>query len=75
MTAFFDEKGLSEFLKIPRRSLQRWRVTGDGPPFVRVGERRILYRQEAVQSWAAAREYPHRAAEITQKQPAKVDPT
>ncbi len=64
MNSFFDEKGLSEFLKIPRRTLQRWRVTGDGPAFVRAGARRILYRQEAVQSWASSREHPHRAAEI-----------
>jgi hypothetical protein len=68
MSAYFNEKGLSEFLKIPRRTLQRWRVTGDGPAFIRAGARRILYRQEAVQSWAASREYPHRAAEITRQQ-------
>lgn len=64
MNTFFDEKGLALFLSIPRRTLQRWRVTGDGPPFVRAGMRRIVYRREAVDAWAASREYRHRAAEI-----------
>jgi hypothetical protein len=64
MNIFFDEKSLSLFLCIPRRTLQRWRVTGDGPPFVRAGLRRIVYRREAVEAWAASREYGHRAEEI-----------
>jgi hypothetical protein len=61
---FFTETTLSSHLSIPRRTLQRWRVTGDGPAFVRAGARRILYRQEAVQAWAESREHRHRAAEI-----------
>jgi len=64
MAHFFSEKSLSDHLSIPRRTLQRWRVTGDGPAFVRAGARRILYRQEAVQAWAEAREHRHRAAEM-----------
>ncbi|MFN7307379.1 MAG: helix-turn-helix transcriptional regulator [Acetobacteraceae bacterium] len=61
---FFTESTLSSHLSIPRRTLQRWRVTGDGPAFVRAGARRILYRQEAVQAWAESREHRHRAAEM-----------
>ena len=64
MSRFFDEKRLSEHLLIPRRTLQRWRATGDGPAFIRAGERRILYRAEAVEEWARAREHRHRAAEM-----------
>jgi hypothetical protein len=64
MSGFFDEKRLSEHLLIPRRTLQRWRATGDGPAFIRAGERRILYRAEAVDEWAKAREHRHRAAEM-----------
>ena len=67
MAHFFSEKSLSDHLSIPRRTLQRWRVTGDGPAFVRAGARRILYRQEAVQAWAEAREHRHRAAEMTRQ--------
>ncbi|MFN7308025.1 MAG: helix-turn-helix transcriptional regulator [Alphaproteobacteria bacterium] len=64
MSEFFNEKALSEHLHIPRRTIQRWRVTGDGPAFIRAGARRILYRREAVDEWAKAREHPHRAAEM-----------
>ncbi len=64
MAPFFDEKCLSAYLLIPRRTLQRWRVTGEGPAFIRAGARRILYRREAVEAWAAAREHRHRAAEM-----------
>ena len=67
MTGFFDEKALSEHLLIPRRTIQRWRVTGDGPAFIRAGARRILYRREAVEAWAASREHRHRAAEMTRQ--------
>lgn len=62
---FFSEKSLSVYLSIPCRTLQRWRVTGDGPAFIRAGARRILYRREAVEAWAASREHRHRAAEMT----------
>ena len=65
--SFFTESTLSSHLSIPRRTLQRWRVTGDGPAFVRAGARRILYRQEAVQAWAESREHRHRAAEMMQQ--------
>lgn len=64
MASFLDEKSLSEFLCIPRRTIQRWRVTGDGPAFIRAGARRILYRREAVEAWAVSREHRHRAAEM-----------
>ncbi|MFN8994053.1 MAG: helix-turn-helix transcriptional regulator [Pseudomonadota bacterium] len=70
MTTFFNEKRLSEYLHIPRRTLQRMRTTGDGPPFIRAGQRRILYRAEAVDAWVKAREYPHRAAEMVARKDA-----
>jgi hypothetical protein len=64
MSKFFDEKGLSAHLSIPRRTLQRWRQSGEGPPYVRAGARRIIYSLDAVSVWAASREYRHRAAEM-----------
>ncbi len=64
MASFFNEQALSDYLSIPRRTLQRWRVTGDGPAFIRAGARRVLYRREAVEAWAASREHRHRAAEM-----------
>ncbi|MFN9094704.1 MAG: helix-turn-helix transcriptional regulator [Alphaproteobacteria bacterium] len=67
MAPFLDEKSLSEFLRIPRRTLQRWRSEGGGPPFVRAGARRILYRTEAVEAWAMSREHRHRAEELVRQ--------
>jgi hypothetical protein len=36
-----------------RRSLQRWRGAGSGPPFLRLG-RRIVYRRSDVEEFEAA---------------------
>jgi hypothetical protein len=32
------------------RTIERWRSTGRGPAFIKVG-RRVLYRREAIESW------------------------
>jgi predicted DNA-binding transcriptional regulator AlpA len=49
------------------RTLERWRVTGDGPAFVRIGPRRVGYRLSDVRAWLDARAFPHRAAELAGK--------
>ena len=58
----------ARYLNGARRTAQRWRTTGDGPPFVRLGPRRIAYRESDCQAWAAARTYRHRAAEMAARQ-------
>lgn len=55
---------LCEELKVNKRTTQRWRDDGEGPPYVRVGPRQIRYRRVDVTEWLAARTFPHRAAEI-----------
>jgi predicted DNA-binding transcriptional regulator AlpA len=62
---FLTERELSNRFKIPARTAQRWRSTGDGPPFVRLGPRRVAYRLSDVEHWAAARTFTSRAAELT----------
>jgi hypothetical protein len=47
-----------------RRTVQRWRLTGDGPAWCRLGRRRILYRLGDIEAWAAARTFRHRADEL-----------
>lgn len=49
------------------RSLERARVIGSGPAFVRVGARRVMYSPEAVTAWLASRTFAHRAAELAGK--------
>ena len=43
---------LAGFLNISIRTLERWRVEGVGPAYVKAG-RRVLYRREDVESWLA----------------------
>jgi hypothetical protein len=36
------------------RTLEKWRVTGEGPPYVKMG-RRVLYRLEDLVAWINSR--------------------
>lgn len=63
-TAFLTEAETSQHLRVPQRTLQRWRTTGQGPRWCRAGPRRVLYRAADIETWAETRTYPHRAAEL-----------
>jgi predicted DNA-binding transcriptional regulator AlpA len=60
---FLTDAQTAELLHVTGRTTARWRAEGGGPPFVRAGGVRILYRRSDVLAWLAARTYPHRAAE------------
>jgi hypothetical protein len=64
---YVDEAGLSEKYLIPPRTAQRWRASGAGPPFVRLGPRRVLYRIADVEAWLATRTYRSRADELARQ--------
>ena len=64
---YLTENEFSERFNIPRRTAERWCRSGDGPPYVRLGPRRIAYRLSDCEAWAAARTYPHRAAELARQ--------
>lgn len=42
-------------LKISKHTLNRWRVTGQGPPFVKYGPRLVRYREVVLDTWARDR--------------------
>ena len=42
-------------LKISKHTLNRWRVTGDGPPFVKYGPRLVRYVESVLDRWAQQR--------------------
>ena len=42
-------------LKISKHTLNRWRVTGEGPPFVKYGPRLVRYREVVLDAWALDR--------------------
>jgi hypothetical protein len=62
---YVTEQGLYERYLIPPRTAQRWRSNGDGPRWIRLGRRRVLYRISDVEEWLRARTYRHRADELT----------
>jgi predicted DNA-binding transcriptional regulator AlpA len=64
-TKFLDEDAVAALLSVSVRTIQRWRKTGEGPPFVRAGARRIIYNPTALETWVAARTFAHRADEIS----------
>ena len=45
------EGQLAERLGFTRRALQQWRITGQGPRFVRISARAIRYRWRDVLVW------------------------
>jgi predicted DNA-binding transcriptional regulator AlpA len=44
----------ADVLRVSERTVERWRSTGEGPAFVRVGPRRVAYRVRDVLSFAGA---------------------
>ncbi len=50
-----DERQAAEALGLTPRTLQEWRRTGGGPPFVRVSSRCVRYRVADLETWIEAR--------------------
>jgi predicted DNA-binding transcriptional regulator AlpA len=55
LDALLREDCAAEFLGFTRRALQRWRVAGGGPQFVKISSRAIRYRKRDLIRWAEAR--------------------
>lgn len=60
---FLTDAQLCALLHVDSRTTLRWRTDGDGPLFIRVGQRRVLYSRNDVDNWLASRTFAHRAAE------------
>ncbi|ABV92142.1 hypothetical protein Dshi_0393 [Dinoroseobacter shibae DFL 12 = DSM 16493] len=56
--AFLDEVAVADMLCQSVRTIQKWRVTGYGPAFYKLG-RSVRYRQDEVLGWADARRRAH----------------
>jgi predicted DNA-binding transcriptional regulator AlpA len=61
---YLTESEFADRFHLGKRTLQRWRQSGDGPPWCRLGRRRIMYRLADIEAWAGARTYQHRADEL-----------
>jgi predicted DNA-binding transcriptional regulator AlpA len=66
-TQFMTDAQFATTVHVDTRTTLRWRNTGEGPPFIRVGTRRILYRCSDIDEWLKSRTHRHRAAELAQE--------
>ena len=48
---FLTQEEAARVLRLSPRTLERHRLTGNGPPFVKIG-RRVLYRRSDIDDWA-----------------------
>ena len=61
---FLDENEAAKRLAVSPRTMQRMRAEGWGPPYCRVGLRRIAYSEIALNAYAESRTHKSRAAEL-----------
>jgi len=55
MATHLDTREAADYLHLAPRTLERWRLVGEGPPYRKFG-RRALYNQEDLEHWAAAQD-------------------
>jgi len=53
MTELHTTEQAAELLGLSKNTLNRWRYTGDGPRFVKLG-RAVRYRREDLDNWVAS---------------------
>jgi predicted DNA-binding transcriptional regulator AlpA len=58
-----DEGVAAEFIGSSARTLQRWRGTGEGPPYHRLGKRKVIYFRSELLAWLVARRHTSTSAE------------
>jgi excisionase family DNA binding protein len=53
-TELLTPEEVAEILKVHPGTLENWRVRGEGPPFVKLGNKRrsaVRYRRQDVENW------------------------
>ena len=55
MQPLLTQRQASEMLALSERTIERLRVSGLGPKFIRCGGRSIRYRQADLEAWIASR--------------------
>jgi predicted DNA-binding transcriptional regulator AlpA len=54
MDRLLTQRQTSEIVSLSERTLERLRVSGTGPRYVKLG-RRVAYRQADIEAWIASR--------------------
>ncbi len=64
-TSLFQTADLARFLGMKAQSIRKWRLTGKGPAYVRLGGPggRVAYRRCDVDAWMAQHRFTSTAAE------------
>lgn len=52
---FYNTKQAAEYLNLKDSTLEKWRVTGDGPVFVALSGRAVRYRESDLCSFVESR--------------------
>lgn len=52
-TKYLTVPEASDFLRVSKSTLNKWRCWGVGPPFMKVGARKVVYRIEDLEAWVA----------------------
>jgi predicted DNA-binding transcriptional regulator AlpA len=65
-TSLLTTAQAAAYLGLQPQTLRKWRFTGEGPPYIRLGDSpraRVAYRVEDINSWLAARAWRSTSAE------------
>lgn len=55
-TRYLSTLSTADYLGLSKSTLEKWRLTGDGPPFIKIG-RRVVYDITVVDAWLAAHQF------------------
>lgn len=57
MSTYLQTPEAAAHLGLAAATLEKMRIRGDGPPFLRLSPRRIVYAVDMLDAWARAREF------------------
>ena len=66
MEPLLTSRQAAAYLGIRPQTLRKWRVTGQGPRYIRLGDgprARVAYRADDVREWLDARTFSHTSEE------------
>lgn len=69
-TRLVTRQAAAKHLGLSEKSLERGAADGSGPPFIRIGARRVAYDLADIEAWAAGRKFRSLAHEASGKKPA-----
>jgi predicted DNA-binding transcriptional regulator AlpA len=59
--SYLTQSEVAALLRLSPRTLERHRLAGTGPAYIKLG-RRVVYKREAIEAWAAANTFTSTSA-------------